>query len=118
MTCSRARGERLRRRLITRLTLPLNARLAYEYVARTPADLPIVCAAVAVWPSGRVRLALGGYGAAPRLAFDGTEADGADIAAQSAYSHCGDEWASADYRQEIAGVLVERCLHGLIETTA
>lgn len=111
-----ARGERLYHRLITRLTLPLNARLAYEYVARTPADLPIVCAAVAVWPSGRVRAALGGYGAAPRLAFDGTEADGAAIAAQSAYSGCGDEWASADYRQEIAGVLVERCLHVLVET--
>jgi len=104
------RTERLPHRLITRLTLPLSARLAYEYVARSPADRPIVCAAVAIWPSGRVRAALGGYGAGPRLAFDGTEANGIGIAAESAYSHCGDEWASADYRREIAGVLVERCL--------
>jgi CO/xanthine dehydrogenase FAD-binding subunit len=108
-----ARSERLRQRLITRLTLPLNVRLAYEYVARSPADQPIVCAAVAIWPSGRTRAALGGYGAAPRLAFDGTEADGATIAARSAYSQCGDHWASAEYRQEIAGVLVERCLRNL-----
>jgi CO/xanthine dehydrogenase FAD-binding subunit len=110
-----ARAERLRHKLITRLALPLSARLAYEYVARSPADLPIVCAAVSIWPSGRVRVALGGYGAAPRLAFDGTEAAGAKIAAESAYSHCGDVWASADYRQEIAGVLVERCVQNLRE---
>jgi CO/xanthine dehydrogenase FAD-binding subunit len=110
------RPESLRHRLITRLTLPLNVRLAYEYVARSPADQAIVCAAVAIWPSGRVRVALGGYGAVPRLAFDGTEADGAKIAAESAYSHCGDEWASVDYRREIAGVLVERCVQILNET--
>lgn len=113
-----ARHERLRQRLITRVSLPLNARLAYEYVARTPADQPIVCAAVAVWPSGRTRAALGGYGDLPRLAFDGTEADGAVQAAQSAYSCCGDEWASAEYRQEIAGVLVERCLRNLTDIPA
>ena len=107
------RLERLRQRLITRVSLPLNTRLAYEYVARTPADRPIVCAAVAAWPSGRVRAALGGYGALPRLAFDGTEAEGAVAAAQSAYSHCGDTWASAEYRQAVAGVLVERCLDSL-----
>jgi CO/xanthine dehydrogenase FAD-binding subunit len=107
------RAERLRQRLITRVSLPLNARLAYEYVARSPADRPIVCAAAAVWPSGRVRLVLGGYGAAPRLAFDGTEAEGAVAAAQSAYSGCGDQWASAEYRQEVAGVLAERCLSSL-----
>ena len=39
------RSEKLRGRLVTRVALPLNARLAYESVARTPADLPIVCAA-------------------------------------------------------------------------
>ncbi|MEW5871169.1 MAG: FAD binding domain-containing protein [Chloroflexota bacterium] len=100
-------------RLITSLVIPLHARLAYEYVARTPADRPIVCAALAVWPSGRVRLALGGYGRTPRLAFDGTEAQGVEIAASSAYSQAGDEWASAAYRQEVAGVLAKRCLQSL-----
>ncbi|HEY3476953.1 MAG TPA: FAD binding domain-containing protein, partial [Anaerolineales bacterium] len=33
--------------LITAITIPLNARLAFEYVSRTPADKPIVCAALA-----------------------------------------------------------------------
>lgn len=104
------RGEKLRGRLVTRLTVPLNARLAYESVARTPADLPIVCAAAAVWPSGRTRLALGGFGTAPLLALDGPEPGGAEVAARSAYSDAGDEWASAEYRSEMAEVLARRCM--------
>jgi CO/xanthine dehydrogenase FAD-binding subunit len=104
------RQDWLRGRLITRAAIPLNARLTYTYVARTPADRPIVCAAAAVWPSGRTRVALGGYGPAPILAMDGPEAAGAEAAARNAYSQAGDAWASAEYRQEVAGVLVRRCL--------
>ena len=103
------RPDLLRGRLITEVKIPLNARLAYEYVARTPADLPIVCAALAAWPSGRARLALGGYNRAPVLALDGMEAGGLEAAARSAYSQAADQWASAEYRQEIAGVLALRC---------
>ncbi len=104
------RQERLRGRLITQAAIPLNARLAYEYVARTPADQPIVCAALAIWPSGRARLALGGFGKAPLMAFDGTESEGIETAARSAFSQAEDQWASAAYRQEVAGVLARRCL--------
>lgn len=104
------RGERLRGRLIRRVAAPLNARLAYEYVARTPADQPIVCVAVAQWPSGRTRVAVGGFGAAPTLAFDGTEAAGVDTAVQSAVSGAEDAWGSAEYRREAAVVLAKRCL--------
>jgi len=104
------RLERLRGRLITQATIPLNVRLGYEYVARSPADRPIVCAALARWPSGRTRLALGGYGSAPLLAFDGTETEGVEVAARNAYSQAEDEWASAEYRQEVAGILATRCL--------
>jgi putative selenate reductase FAD-binding subunit len=107
------RGEKLRGRLVTRLTLPLNARMAYESVSRTPADLPIVCAAAACWPSGRTRLALGGFGPAPLLAMDGPQAQGAEEAARSAYGDAGDEWASAEYRQEMAQVLARRCMQQL-----
>ena len=112
------RLERLPQRLITLVSIPLHARLAYEYVARSPADVPIVCAAVAMWPSGRTRVALGGFGDSPVLAFDGSEAEGAEIAARDAYSQAGDEWASAEYRQEVAGVLVKRCIRQLIELSA
>ncbi len=104
------RSERFHGSLIKKITLPLNARLAYEYVARTPADRPIICVALARWQSGRTRLTLGGYGDAPVLVLDGPGVDGIEIAAQSAYEDAGDEWASAEYRREIAGVLALRCL--------
>lgn len=97
-------------RLITQIILPLKVDFRYDYVARTPADLPIVCVGVAQWPSGRTRVALGGFGPTPKLAMDGPGNDGAGIAAMNAYSQAGDQWASADYRQEIAGILVKRCL--------
>jgi CO/xanthine dehydrogenase FAD-binding subunit len=107
------RGERLHHRLITQVAIPANARLAYEYVARTPADRPVVCVAAAQWPSGRTRLAVGGFGPAPRLALDGTESEGAGQAARSACSQAQDAWASAEYRQEVAQVLAERCVSSL-----
>jgi CO/xanthine dehydrogenase FAD-binding subunit len=107
------RKERLRGRLITSISIPVQARLAYEVIARTPADLPIVCVVLAQWPSGRTRVALGGYGNAPLLAMDGPEASGASTAAGAAYSQAGDEWASAAYRQEMAAILTQRCLEAL-----
>ena len=72
-----------------------------------------MCAAVAVWPSGRTRLALGGYGDAPILAFDGTEMEGISIAAEDAYSDTEDEWASSDFRKDIAKVLASRCVENI-----
>lgn len=107
------RRERLPGRLITNIALPLNLRLAYHYVARTPADQPLVCAAAARWSSGRTRLALGGYGETPLLALDGPEAGGAAEAARNAYFDAGDQWASAEYRREVASTLAQRCLDEL-----
>jgi CO/xanthine dehydrogenase FAD-binding subunit len=100
-------------KLVTQVTIPTHARLAYEYVARTPADLPIVCVALAQWPGGRTRLAVGGFGPTPSLALDGPEAEGVVQAAQNACSEAGDAWASADYRCQVASVLAGRCLEAL-----
>jgi putative selenate reductase FAD-binding subunit len=97
-------------RLITQVVVPSNLKLAYEYVARTPADLPIVCAAVVQWPSGRTRVVLGGYGKSVLLAFDGPDSAGVENAAQDAYREAGDQWASAEYRSNIAAILTRRCL--------
>lgn len=106
-----------RGQLITAIRIPLDACPAYEYVARTPADRPIVCAAAARWPKGRLRLTLGGFGNAPVLVMDGPETrDGSHLlaeAARSAYAEAGDAWASAEYRREIAAVLSRRCLEAL-----
>jgi CO/xanthine dehydrogenase FAD-binding subunit len=96
--------------LITKLIIPLNIKSAFEFVARTPADKPIVAAALAQWNSGRTRLTLGGHGKSPMLAMDGTEADGLETAASNAYQEAGDEWASAEYRMDVAATLAQRCL--------
>ncbi len=98
------------RGLITSITMPLNPKLAFEFVSRTPADKPIICAALTQWNSGRTRLALGGYGKSPLLAMDGTEAEGLEAAASNAYHEANDEWASAEYRMDVAAVLAKRCL--------
>ncbi len=98
------------RGLITSITIPLNTKLAFESVSRTPADKPIVCAALAQWTSGRTRLVLGGYGKSPLLAMDGTEADGLETAARNAYHEATDDWASAEYRMDVAATLAKRCL--------
>lgn len=96
--------------LITAITIPLNTKFAFEFVSKTPADKPLICAALNQWNSGRSRLALGGYGKSPLLAMDGTEADGLETAARNAYHEANDEWASAEYRMEVAAVLAKRCL--------
>jgi len=96
--------------LITAVSIPLNTKFAFEFVSKTPADKPLICAALNQWNSGRTRLALGGYGKSPLLAMDGTEADGLETAARNAYHEANDEWASAEYRMEVAAVLAKRCL--------
>jgi len=103
------RSKNLIGKLITAIAIPLNLRLTFESVARTPADKPIVCAALANWPSGRARLALGGYGKSPLLAMDGTESEGLEAAARNAFHESADEWASAEYRMDVAATLAKRC---------
>jgi len=104
------RSEHIQGKLITAIAVPLSVKLAFEYVSRTPADKPIVCVALAQWNSGRTRLALGGYGKSPMLAMDGTEAEGLETAARNAFHEATDEWASAEYRMDVASTLAKRCL--------
>jgi CO/xanthine dehydrogenase FAD-binding subunit len=98
------------RGLITSITIPSNVKLAFEYVSRTPADKPIVCAALVQWNSGRTRLTLGGYGKSPMLGMDGTEAEGVETAARNAFHEATDEYGSAEYRMDVAATLAKRCL--------
>jgi CO/xanthine dehydrogenase FAD-binding subunit len=109
------RDEKTPGRLIKMISIPLDVKMAYHYVARSPADLPIVGAFTAVWPSGRTRVVLIGYGDQPVMVFDAPDGDGADIAARDAYSEASDQWASSEYRSDIAGILVRRCLDEVTE---
>lgn len=101
------------RGLITQIVIPLNAKFAFEYVARTPSDKPIVCAALTQWNSGRTRLAIGGWGKSPSLAMDGTEAEGLETAARNACHEAADDMASAEYRMDAAATLAKRCLEDI-----
>lgn len=119
------RAEQIQGKLITSVNIPTNVKLAFDYVSRTPADKPIVCAALAQWNSGRTRLVLGGYGKSPLLAMDGTESEGLDAstadavlhsaqaAARNAFHEATDEWGSAEYRMDVAATLAKRCLENL-----
>ena len=101
------------RELITQIVIPLHVKFAFESVARTPADKPIVCVALAQWGQGRARLAVGGWGKSPSLAMDGTESVGIEAAARNACHEAADEWASAEYRMDVAATLAERCLEAI-----
>lgn len=105
--------EQIRGKLITKLLIPLNVKLAFDYVSRTPADKPIVCAALVQWNSGRTRLAFGGYGKSPMLAMDGTESEGLQAAARNTFHEATDVWASAEYRMDVAATLAKRCLENM-----
>jgi CO/xanthine dehydrogenase FAD-binding subunit len=104
------RAEQIQGKLITSVSIPTNVKLAFDYVSRTPADKPIVCAALAQWNSGRTRLVLGGYGKSPLLAMDGTESEGVEAAARNALHEATDEWGTAEYRMDVAATLAKRCL--------
>jgi CO/xanthine dehydrogenase FAD-binding subunit len=104
------RTYKLKGRLITQITLSNKVNFGFDYVSRTPSDRPIVCVAGTKWPSGRTRIAVGGFGDAPTLAFDGPDDHGAVTAAKNTYEQAGDQWAGADYRQEVASILTSRVL--------
>jgi CO/xanthine dehydrogenase FAD-binding subunit len=99
--------------LITKIVIPLQTKLAFETVARTPDDKPIVCAALSQWPSVRTRLVIGGWGSSPSVALDGNEVSGVEEAARNSAHDDADQWASAEYRSAVAGVLANRCLERL-----
>jgi CO/xanthine dehydrogenase FAD-binding subunit len=115
------RGRQPIDKLITTVSIPRPRWLVYEQVARTPADRPILCAAVAgifdEGAPGRLGVALGGFDARPLLVSTVDVALGSQHAveeigrrASQAYAAAGDAWASAAYRAEIAGVLVRRMM--------
>ncbi|MFU8826039.1 MAG: FAD binding domain-containing protein [Brevefilum sp.] len=104
------RGQNQPGVLLTEIGWKTGSQLTFEYVARSPKDQPIIIVAVARWGSGRTRVALGGFGQAPIIAMDGIGSDGVDIASRDAYFEAEDQWASAEYRREVAAKLALRCI--------
>ena len=116
----RTREEPDARFLITKVILRKPKAMAIDYVARAPADRPIVCAAAALHGEGdsaKIWIALGGYGTRPIRVHDAEESvikersfEEVSEAATRAYAQAEDAFASAEYRAHVAGVLVQRVL--------
>lgn len=98
-------------KLVTEIQVPLNAALSFEKISRSPDDLPILSVALARWPSGRTRIALGGFGPSPILAFDAPEPGGVETAVADALSRADDAWASAEYRKDVGAKLIQRMMN-------
>jgi CO/xanthine dehydrogenase FAD-binding subunit len=106
-------------KLITSIQFELPRSLVYEQVARAPADWPLVCAAVG-FTKGRkdeTIIVLGGFGDYPirlmeaeKLWIETRDLERIANVARDAYKNADDKWASAEYRSDIAGVLVKRLL--------
>ena len=107
------RSELVHSTFITSLEIPLQTKLAFETVARSQDDKPILCVALSQWPSGRTRLVIGGWGSSPSLAMDGNDTSGIEAAARNAAHDAADLWASAEYRSDVATLLAKRCLECL-----
>lgn len=118
--------------LITEVRLPIpsaDTRSSYARVARTPKDYPIVCAAASLAMkdgiAGNVRVAVGGVAATPirltRLELGVEKKKLADWfaseldAAMQDISPTGDWLGSADYRKNMARVLVKRVVDRAVD---
>lgn len=129
--------RRARTDLITKVILPTGNNfgpVAYEAVARTPADEPIVCAAVRVrLGSGTpeqihaISAALGGVDKTPVQAGEveqtlqsgpaTTEAVETAITKLDTLKPPGDFRGSSEYRREMAKVVMRRALHQALDLT-
>ena len=122
------RNRFLTNALISEIVIPLpraGERAAFEKVSRTPADMPIVCVAARARVDagvGRdVRVGVGGVGARPmrvaaiEQALEGRAMD-AQAITRSAFDSIetmADFMGSAEYRREMALVLLQRALKQL-----
>jgi CO/xanthine dehydrogenase FAD-binding subunit len=100
-------------RPVIEMQLPAQNQLAFDSVGRSPKDLPIVCVAVGSANDGEINVAVGGtVEIKPGFKMLNLDDDGQDgIIALLAGAE--DEWASAEYRQEVGGVLLSRTLQKL-----
>jgi CO/xanthine dehydrogenase FAD-binding subunit len=95
--------------LITSLIISLAVTLKYEFVGRSPQDLPVVSVAVGEWPTGRTRIVIGGFGAYPILAMDGKDLSALASAINNACSHLYTN-QNSEYFLETAKTLARRLL--------
>lgn len=99
--------------LLTMVQIPKDCRIEIEAVRRTPKDRPFLLVCGCKWPSGRFRIAVGGFGDSPRLAVDSSQIEGVEYAVRSVLAQSGDSWTSAEYRMAVGSKLTEKLVASL-----
>lgn len=118
-------SERFKRRLITAVSFSYSAEMnmAYEQVARTPADYPIVCAAALVRPGSPAAMivAVGGVLERPLVERQSGDASSMLQAADrilpkgvAGTAYRSDFRGSADYRRSMGPILARRAVNGAL----
>jgi CO/xanthine dehydrogenase FAD-binding subunit len=103
------RSTRNESELITGMEVPCDVTLKYEFVGRSPLDIPIVSVAIGEWADGRKRIVIGGFSAYPVLAMDGKELDALDSSFKNACSQLPNN-KNSEYILETARTLARRLL--------
>lgn len=95
--------------LITSLMIPIEANLKYQFLGRSPMDNPIVSVAIGEWPTGRIRIVIGGCGPHPVLAMDGTDLEKVESSIIIACSQIPNK-SNQKFIQETSTILAYRLL--------
>lgn len=99
------------------IRIPSPNSLAFASVGRSPKDQPVVAVAASRRSDDRIHVACGGSELmwAEFDLYPGN--DDGETTIRDLYKDVNDKWSGADYRQEVAAVLLSRCLQKLIQDT-
>ena len=98
--------------LIDQLEIKIPNDFKFESVARSPLDKPIVCCAVAKYENN-LGISIGGFGKRPLSVKPEIVNDSSSLDKYLKQNIKNDEWASVEYRIDVAKILVNRLLSQL-----
>ena len=97
---------------IEEIRIPNPISLAFACIGRSPKDQPIVAVAASKRSEDRIHVACGGS-ESMWAEFDLLPGYDGETIIRDLFKNVSDEWAEAEYRQEVAAVLLSRCLQKL-----
>ena len=103
--------------LITEMVMP-DVEIAFDYVARSPKDLPIISVSVAKLLSGKMNIVFGGFGTEPILVSYTGKLDDLERSVDLALVASEDQWATAEYRREAGKKIAVRLVNEFNEKRA
>ncbi len=98
---------------VIELNIPGTDNLAFESVGRSPKDLPIVCVAASKVSENEISVAVGGTAEVKDSFTIADFDDDGSAKIEAAFEGATDGWASAEYRQDVAKILLSRVLQKL-----